>query len=187
MNVAPAVLSKIPPRSGTMDLVPYRPSSIPSGTRTLSADEVAALERDMEEIVAKSHLFKSLDEPARKELLESAFVMQYDPGEMLLREGDPGDAMLLVMEGTVRIHTHALQGGELQLAELGRGACIGEVSVLTGSPRTATVDAVTSVTCAVLARHRVHRILDAHPKVRALLETMVEGRARQTLERILGS
>lgn len=167
--------------------MPYRPSTMPSGARTLSGDEVAALERDMAEIVTKSHLFKSLDEAARKELLESAFVMQYDPGEMILREGDPGDTMFLVMEGTVRVHTCAVQGGELQLAELGRGACIGEVSVLTGSPRTATVDAVDAVTCAVLARHRVERVLDAHPRVRELLEALVEGRARQTLERILGN
>jgi len=165
--------------------VPYRPSSFPTGARTLSTDEVASLERDMADIVAKSHLFKSLDDVTRKELLESAFVMQYDGGEMLLREGDPGDTMYLVMEGTVRVHTHSPQG-EIQLAELGRGACIGEVSVLMGSPRTATVDAVTDVTCAVLARHRVQRILDANPKVRTLLEALVEGRARQTVERILG-
>lgn len=166
--------------------MPYRPSSVPTGARALSADEVASLERDMAEIVAKSHLFKSLDEQARKDLLESAFLMQYDPGEMLLREGDPGEAMFLVMEGTVRVHTHSPQG-EIQLAELGRGACVGEVSVLTGSPRTATVDAVTAVTCAVLARHRVQRVLDQHPRVRTLLEALVEGRARQTVERLLGS
>lgn len=166
--------------------MPFRPSTLPSGARTLSTDEVSALERDMAEIVAKSHLFKSLDEGARKELLESAFVMQYDAGEMLLREGDPGDAMFLVMEGTIRVHTHSAQG-EIQLAELGRGACVGEVAVLTGGPRTATVDAITDVTCAVLARHRVQRILDAHPRVRTLLEALVEGRARQTVGRILGS
>jgi CRP-like cAMP-binding protein len=94
--------------------------------------------------------------------------------------------MLLVMEGTVRVHTHSPQG-EIQLAELGRGACVGEVSVVMGSPRTATVEALTGVTCAVLAQHRVQRILDAHPRVRLLLEALVEGRARQTLERILGS
>jgi CRP-like cAMP-binding protein len=169
-----------------MVIVSHRPSTMPSGARSLSREEVDALERDMEEIVAKSHLFKSLDESARKELLESAFVMMYEPGDMLLREGDPGETMLLVMEGTVRVHTHSPQG-EIQLAELGRGACIGEVSVLMGSPRTATVDAITAVTCAVLARHRVNRILDAHPRVRVLLEALVEGRARQTLERILGS
>lgn len=166
--------------------MPYRPSTLPAGARTLSSEEVAALERDMADIVAKSHLFKSLDEQARKELLESAFVMQYDPGETILREGEPGDSMFLVMDGAVRVHTKAAHGSEIPLADLGRGACIGEVSVLTGSPRTATVDAVTAVTCAVLARHRVQRILDAHPKVRGLLEALVEGRARQTLERILG-
>ncbi len=166
--------------------MPVVPSILPTGARVLSPEEVALLERDMAEIVTKSHLFKSLDEEARKGLLESAFVMQYDAGECVLREGDPGDTMLLVMEGTVRVHTRGPQGDVL-LADLGRGACIGEVAVLAKTPRTASVDALTDVTCAVLARHRVERILEAHPRVHALLRALVEGRARQTLDRILGS
>lgn len=163
----------------------FRPSFLPTGARILSPEEVAHLERDMAEIVAKSHLFKSLDEEARKGLLESAFVMQYDEGERLLREGDVGETMMLVMDGTVRVHTSGPQG-DVQLAELGRGACVGEVAVLSGAPRTANVDAMTRVTAAVFAKHRIERVLDAHPRVRALLQALVEGRARQTLDRILG-
>lgn len=163
-----------------------RLSSIPNGGRTLSESELEAIERDIEAIVASSHLFKSLDAAARSELLASAFVMQYEPGELVVREGDPGDAMYLVLAGTVRVHMHAVHGNELQLAELGRGACVGEVALITGSPRTATVEAISPTTTAVFARHRVLRVLDAHPKVRQLLETLVEARARQTLERILG-
>ncbi len=170
---------------GHHGLVTHRPSFIPHGGRSLSPEELIALYADMEAIVRGSHLFKSLDDTARGELLSSAFVQHFDAGEMVLREGDLGDTMLLLMEGTVRVHTHSPLA-EIQLAELGRGACIGEVSVLTGSPRTATVDAITPVTCAVLARHRVERVLDAHPRVRELLEALVEGRARNTIDRILG-
>ena len=139
----------------------------------------------MEAIVRSSHLFKSLDDAARAHLLASAFVQHFDVGETILREGDTGDTMLLVMEGTVRVHTRSPLM-EIQLAELGRGACVGEVSVLTGSTRTATVEALTAATCAVLARHRVERVLDLHPRVREILEALVEGRARNTIDRILG-
>jgi CRP-like cAMP-binding protein len=152
----------------------------------LDRDEQAALERDMEEIVNRSHLFKSLDDAGRQDLLASGFVMRFDAGDTILREGDPGETMYLVMEGTVRIETRT-SGASLHLAELGRGACVGEVSVLTGSPRTATVTAVTDVTAVTFARHRIARIVDAHPRVRAILDTLVEARARDTVEKLISS
>lgn len=140
----------------------------------------------MQEIVVRSHLFKSLDDAGRQHLLESGFVMRFDAGDVILREGAAGDTMYLVMEGTVRVETGA-PGGPLQLAELGRGACVGEVSVLSGGPRTATVTAITPVTVVTFARHRIQRILDENPKVRALLETLVDARARATVDKLLGS
>lgn len=164
----------------------HRPSSIPSGGRLLDASEQAALEREMEAIVTRSHLFKSLDDAGRQRLLESGFVMRFDAGDVILREGDRGETMYLLMEGQVRIETSA-PNGTLQLAELGRGACVGEVSVLTGSPRTATVTAITPVTAVTFARHRILRLLDENPKVRALLDTLVEARARDTVEKLIGS
>jgi CRP/FNR family cyclic AMP-dependent transcriptional regulator len=163
------------------------PSSIPSEGRLLAPAEQQALEGEMEQIVLRSHLFKSLDDAGRQHLLASGFVMRFDAGDIILRQGDAGDTMYLVMDGTVRVETHTAAGGEVQLAELGRGACIGEVSVIKASPRTATVSAVTEVTVVVFARHRIMRILDQHPKVRALLETLIEGRARDAVEKIIGS
>ena len=139
----------------------------------------------MEAIVLGSHLFKSLDEPGRRSLLESGFVMHFEPGDTILREGDPGDTMFLVLEGTVRVETQAPAGDALQLAELGRGACVGEVSVLTKGPRTATVTATTAVTTVTFARHRVERILESHPRVRTLLEALIEGRAKATVDKII--
>jgi CRP/FNR family cyclic AMP-dependent transcriptional regulator len=155
------------------------------GGRPLSLDEQAAIERDMEAIVLGSHLFKSLDDAGRKDLIESGFVMRFDAGDMILRQWDPGDTMFLVLEGTVRVETET-PGGTIQLAELGRGACLGEVSVLTRGPRTATVSALTPVTTVTFARHRVERLLAQHPRVRALLEALIAGRARDAVDKILG-
>jgi CRP/FNR family cyclic AMP-dependent transcriptional regulator len=166
--------------------VVFRPSVIPSGGRALEPAEHALLEQDMEAIVLGSHLFKSLDEAGRKDALQSAFVMRFSANDVILREGDPGDTMFLVMEGSVRVETRT-PSGSIQLAELGRGACVGEVSVLTGGPRTATVTAITDVSVATFARHRIQRIVDANPRVRALLEQLVEGRAKDTVGKLIGS
>lgn len=181
-----------PPRDCAASPVGYaasvanRPSVIPLGGRALSDEEHLALEREMEAIVLGSHLFKSLDEAGRRSLLESGFVMHFDPGDTILRQGDPGDTMFLVLEGTVRVETQAPAGGQVQLAELGRGACVGEVSVLTRGPRTATVTALTPVVTVTFARHRIERVLDGHPRVRALLEALIEGRAKATVDKIIG-
>lgn len=157
----------------------------PSG-RALEQAERAALLADLEEMVVTSHLFKSLDPEGRSRLIESGYVLAFEPGDTIIRQGDEGSAMYLVLQGKVRVETAGVHGA-VQLAELGRGACLGEVSVLTGSVRTATVVAITPVQVVTFESHRIDRVIDAYPRVRKLLEAMVEGRARDTVEKIIGS
>jgi len=159
---------------------------IPPPGRALHPEERAALLADIEDIIRSSHLFKSLGEEGRTELIESGYVVSYDEGQFLLEQGQVGSTMFLIMQGSVSIETDRGAGNSIHLAELGRGACIGEVSVLTGSPRTATVKALSSVKVVAFEKHRVQRVIDAHPKVRALLETMIMGRARDTVEKLIG-
>ena len=167
---------------GYIDEVTDSPSIIPPGGRLLSDEERQALMGEMAEIVAKSHLFKSLDEEGRRRVLTSGFVCSYPEGEVVIQEGDPGETMYLILNGTARVST-----GKVQLAELTRGACIGEVSVLTGGVRTATVTALSELDLVAFESHRIARVLADYPKVREVLESIVEGRARQTVEKIIGS
>ena len=162
-----------------------QPSVIPPRGRALEDAEREALLRDIEDIVASSHLFKSLDDTGRRELIESGYVVRYSAGELVMKEGDIGSIIYLVLSGKVHVETGGSRGS-IHLAELGRGACVGEVSVLTGSPRTATVKAVDDVQVVAFEKHRIQRVIDAHPKVRKLLEAMIEGRARDTVEKIIG-
>lgn len=165
---------------------PSGPSVVPDGARSLEPSEQEALASDMNAIVQSSHLFKSLDDAGRQILLGSGFVMRFEAGEEVLREGDAGTWMYLIMQGTLRIETRTAHG-TLQLAELSRGACVGEVSVLTGGRRTATVIAKTRADLLVFAKHRIERLLEAYPRVRKLLETVVEARARDTVDKILST
>ncbi|MGF1467437.1 MAG: cyclic nucleotide-binding domain-containing protein [Sandaracinaceae bacterium] len=161
-------------------------SSIPPHGRALSEVERLALLEDLAAIVESSHLFKSLDDQGRRDLLASGYVMVVPNDEVLIREGDEGTAMYLIMEGRVRVETVG-PTGTIRLAELSRGACLGEVSVLSGSPRTATVTTLTELKVVAFETHRVHRLLDDYPRVRKVLEALVEGRARDAAEKIIGS
>lgn len=139
----------------------------------------------MADIIEKSHLFKSLTPEARREVLESGYVMSYGDGDVVMKQGDPGDTMYLIMRGKVRVETET-PAGKVQLAELGRDACVGEVAVLTEQNRTATVTAIGDVDAVAFAKHRVMRVLDQHPKVREILESIVQARAEDTIEKIIG-
>ena len=139
----------------------------------------------MTRIIDQSHLFKSLDPSGRESVLACGYVTTLPDGAVLIREGDAGDSMFLVMNGRVRVETQSASG-RVHLAELGRGACVGEVSVLSGQPRTATVTAVGDVDAVAFAKHRIERVLAEYPKVREVLEKLVHHRARDTIEKILG-
>src|SRR5512137_2856712 len=91
------------------------------------------------ETVTGSHLFKSLDQEGRTRLMRGATTVTYGPQQVVVREGDPGEALYLIRSGQVRVYT-TQNGVDVPLAILGAGACFGEVALLSGRPRTATVE-----------------------------------------------
>jgi len=133
--------------------------------------------------VAGSRLFKSLDEQGLARLLGGATAVTYRPGQVVVREGDAGEALYLIQEGRVRVYT-TTDGQEIDLAMLGPGACCGEVALLSGRPRTATV--VAEERCRVLCFHKqqIDEILRDYPQVREILQAVVYHRARDTMEKI---
>ena len=70
------------------------------------------------------------------------------------------------------------------MATLGRGACFGEVALLTKQPRTATVVAMENCRLLRFNRKEIEEVLDAYPKVKKLLQAIVVGRAKDTIEKL---
>lgn len=139
----------------------------------------------METLIKNSHLFKSLDDEGRLRALQESSLKTFPRGRVILREGEPGEEFYLIADGTVRVETTRTDDEHpVELATLGRGAFFGEVSVLTGRPRTATVTAADEVLVVVFSKDLVDRLFEAYPRVKRLLETMVLGRARDTIEKI---
>jgi CRP-like cAMP-binding protein/tetratricopeptide (TPR) repeat protein len=86
----------------------------------------------------KVPLFDDLSQDAFVELVNKLSYHRHVPGQLIIREGDPGRSFFIIVEGKVRIYKVAGEK-EITLAHLGEGAFFGEMALLSGAPRTANV------------------------------------------------
>ena len=98
----------------------------------------------------------------------------YAVGAEFVREGDPGDSLILIRNGEAAVS----QGGRT-LRKLGPGDFLGEISLIDGGPRTATVTATTPIDALVVDRTGFQRLMDEFPVIRYDLVTALTDRLRQ--------
>jgi len=96
----------------------------------------AARQSEREQWLAGVDLFAMLTEDQRREIAESSVTRIYGNGEAMVRQGEPGESMFVVGSGRAVV---ALEPDRREVATIERGGYFGEMSLLTGEPRTATV------------------------------------------------
>ena len=90
-------------------------------------------------VLREAELFRSMPEPVIRTILLQAHSEYYPAGSWVVRRGESGDSLFVVKSGVVEVLS-PLEGGESRpLAYLGRGDCLGELAILTDSPRHADV------------------------------------------------
>ena len=110
-----------------------------------------------------SDAFRHLDVAALIDL-ESAFeLVSLYSGEVVMREGDPGNDMFVVVSGRLRVVSRS-NGAEVTVAELGAGETVGEMSVISNEPRSATVYAIRDSQLARLTTARFEGLLERQPR-----------------------
>ena len=115
-------------------------------------------------------LFASLSKRHRRKLLRGMRVFDYEPGHAIVRQGDEGETMFVVLEGEARVVRRGRTVGRLFAGDV-----FGEVSGFDTRPRTATVQTVTQTTCLALHRDELRKILADEPKAAwALLGTLAK-------------
>ena len=107
-------------------------------------------------LVATTPMFASLDAGARELLADITEEMVLRPGDYLFHQDDPGSSLFVIARGAVNV---LLGKGEMVVDTLGGGDIIGEISLLTGAPRTASVRAATSVTLGKIERESFSALL----------------------------
>jgi CRP-like cAMP-binding protein len=125
-----------------------------------------------EEFLAGVPMFADLPAPMRATLAGRARMVHLAAGEPLFEEGDPGDAMFVVRAGRLELFRPGDQDGGLR--ELGRGAALGELALLTSSPRSASVRAARDSDLIAIDRDDFQQLLRDAPQL-ALALTRVLG------------
>lgn len=107
----------------------------------------------------------------------------FDPGQIVMTEGELGDSLFVVTEGTVRVYVRDPTGANREVRRMGEGTFFGEISILAGKPRTATITAATRCELLVLERPRLDAICEKHPRVRFVLHEFYAQRSASDEER----
>lgn len=135
-------------------------------------------------LLEKCTLFATLDQKARREIAAYAKPRSFGLGESICRLGDPGDSMMAVIVGTVRISLPAIKGREIILADLQTGDLFGEIALLDGKMRSADATAHTKCELMVLHRRDLFPFLERNPAACIKLMEMLCARIRRSDERM---
>jgi CRP-like cAMP-binding protein len=106
----------------------------------------------------KTDLFRGVPKDQLEQVIRLMDEIRYAAGDVILREGEQGDALYLVVEGTASLIKEGIA-----ILNLGPGACIGEMALLDDEPRSATIAAVTDVVVLRLRKEDFEGILSTSP------------------------
>ena len=124
-------------------------------------------------------LFAGLSTEAVSPLCESVRKVSIAEGEVLFRQGDPGDTMYMIESGRLKVFTTSLDERELVLDIMGPGMVLGELALLDGKPRSATSVALAACDLLALDREPFMTHLQAYPETAMHLLQYLSANLRQ--------
>ena len=133
--------------------------------------------------LAEVPLFARLPPAALAELAAASRVRRYPAGQVLWTEGDPGEALAVVEAGQLRVSRFAASGAEVVLAVVEAPAALGELALLDGAPRDATVTAQGPVAVRLVPRRAFRAVLERDQTVALGLVDTLTGWVRQANRR----
>src|SRR5213592_3328641 len=111
-------------------------------------------------------LFAELNPDSLAKLGSCLKTSEFPPAEVIVREGAPGVSMYIIKSGLVEVRKKdPVTGIDFLVTNLSEGAAVGEMSLLTGKPRSATVSTVTHTVVFTLTRADFRNLLTQHPEI----------------------
>jgi CRP-like cAMP-binding protein len=129
------------------------------------------LERNLREV----DLFRPLSDGELRRVIARTRALHYGAGERIIEEGSPGDSFFIHDQGQVAVFKR-MGGAERELARLVEGQFFGEMALLTGERRSATIKAVTDVDLFVIDKRAFEDILASNPTIAVDISTILSER-----------
>jgi small-conductance mechanosensitive channel/CRP-like cAMP-binding protein len=161
-------------REGIVIPFPIRDVNLHHVTPEALREKDLAYQQECLSLLSRIDLFRPLPEEARQGLARKLRPRVYGIGEQLVGEGEPGTTFFLIASGLVSVHHDGTE-----LAQLGPGGFFGEMSLLTGEKRSATVRAEEDTSVLVLDHEVLRPLLDAHPDLAESMAAALAQRRQQ--------
>lgn len=149
-------------------------------------ERLVSPERDAAGILHMGTCMACLDKRQAEALASSSPRLLYAARECIVREGDGGESMFVVLEGEVEVWVKMPGGGSEKVATLGVGEYFGEMSLLTGERRAATIRAAGDALVMEIGKSQLAPILEENPGLVDSLGAVLGARQRE-IERLLES
>ena len=131
-----------------------------------------------EDALSKVSLFSGLSRKELQELSVNAREREYAPGETLVRQGETGVGLFVVLNGKVRVFQQA-DGGERELGVFGKDAVLGELALLDDLPRSATMVATEPTKVLIIPVWDFRAALRENPEISLNLLAVLSQRLRK--------
>ena len=136
-------------------------------------------------ILKQVSIFRMLGKESIDFIVERLKFKTYEADEIICKTGDPGDTMFIIINGGVKICVYGNDNKERVVATLGPGDYFGEMALLTGEPRSATVVTTDSSEMFLLQKNDFDVILEKFPSISLSMGKIVSKRLRETLSKAI--
>jgi len=140
--------------------------------------------KDATDLLGRVPLLSGLSEGELRRIAQVAVARTFPKGARVFHEGDESDACYIVRRGEVRVTREHPDGRAIALATLGAGEIVGELAMLDGEVRSASVEALTDVELLAIAAPDMRGLLERNPEITSKLVVALTRRVRETNERV---
>ncbi|PIQ96061.1 MAG: cyclic nucleotide-binding protein [Nitrospinae bacterium CG11_big_fil_rev_8_21_14_0_20_56_8] len=140
--------------------------------------------KNKEEVLRRAHLFASLSDPDLQTLAEIVVPKSYRKNQVLIRQGEPGNILFLLTSGSVKISLLGSSGREIILKFLYAHDIFGEMSLLDGKYRSATVTTLEPSRALIIYRDDFVRLIRKNPDFAMNMLADLNRRLRQATDQI---
>ena len=136
------------------------------------------------ELLARVPVFSTLEHDDLERIAELAVPRDYEPGQIVFREGDASDTCYIVRSGRARAVREHPDGRTITLATFGTGDIFGELAMFEDELRSATVEAVQRTSAVAVLGPDMRRLMVEHPQIAIRLLAALGRRLRETNDRL---
>jgi small-conductance mechanosensitive channel len=137
---------------------------------------------NIEGLLGQVSIFSTLSAEIRTQISERSLIAEYGAGEFIVRQGDQGDSLYIIRNGSCGVYVSRDGKQENRIATIERGEFFGEMSLLTGELITATVRAMVDTSVIIIDKENFSNILNDNPAISVQLGEILAKRQKELAE-----